>query len=216
MALTHKTPPGRSRAGLPRRMRENQAESELGQLLEAANLHVEPGEFLQAVRRALLSVRGPSIERDPAEQFAEATQALLETGGLDLGPARPDDPDPVAVTAAEFAALLSDAMTVDEAAVQMNLDASRVRQMLRSRSLHGIREDEGWRIPRYQFAGARPVRGLGHVLQALSGDLHPVAVWRWLTRPDPELEIDDEPVAPIAWLASGGNPEPVIAIARDL
>lgn len=216
MALTHKTPAGRSGAGSPRRVREKRAESELGQLLEAANLHVEPGEFLRTVRRALLSVRGPSIEREPAEQFDEATQTLLTAGGLDLSSVRSDDPDPVAVTAAEFAALLSDAMTVDQAATQMELDPSRVRQMLRNHALHGIREDEGWRIPRYQFGGARPVRGLGHVLQALSGDLHPVAVWRWLTRPDPELEIDGEPVAPIAWVASGGDPEPVIAIARDL
>lgn len=216
MALTHKTPAGRSGAGSPRRTREKRVEPELGQLLEAADLNVEPGEFLRMVQRALLSIRGPSVEREPAEQFDERTQQLLTAGGLDLGPATPGDPDPVAVTAAEFAALLTDAFTVDEAATRMDLDASRVRQMLRSHSLYGIREDEGWRIPRYQFAGARPVRGLAHVFQALSPDLHPVAVWRWLTRPDPELEIDDEPLAPIAWLASGGDPSPVVAIARDL
>jgi hypothetical protein len=50
----------------------------------------------------------------------------------------------------------------------------------------------------------------------MSRDLHPIAVFRFLSEPSPDLEIEDEPVSPLAWLATGGNPEPVAAIAATL
>ena len=51
---------------------------------------------------------------------------------------------------------------------------------------------------------------------ALPSDLHPVAVWGFLTEPSPALPVDDQPASPLDWLRSGGSPDPVAAIAREL
>lgn len=37
-----------------------------------------------------------------------------------------------------------------------------------------------------------------------------------MTTPDDALLIDDKPVSPVDWLAAGGSPEPVAALAETL
>jgi hypothetical protein len=51
---------------------------------------------------------------------------------------------------------------------------------------------------------------------ALPPDLHPVAVWAFLNAPSEDLPVDDRPASPLEWLRSGGSPDPVAAIAREL
>ncbi len=153
---------------------------------------------------------------DPGTQFSEQELAALRSGGADLGPARSSDPDPAADTAARFAALLADSADVPEVSRLLGVTPARVRQRAQDRTLFAIREGDEWRFPRAQFEGRAQLRGLSAVTAALPGDLHPVAAWRFLNEPDPDLELADGPVSPVAWLRSGGPADPVVAIAREL
>lgn len=153
---------------------------------------------------------------DPGSQLGEHELAALRAGGLDLSPARPSEPDPVVDTAAQYTALLADSVDVAEAARILSVTPARVRQRAQERTLFALRVGEEWRFPRAQFADGMQLHGLAAVVRALPADLHPVAAWRFLNEPDPDLELDGTPVSPVAWLCSGGAADPILAIAREL
>ncbi len=184
--------------------------------LDEAGLTTPPVEFVARIRAALRDVRGPIIGWDPSEQFDPVASDLLAKGGLDLSPPRRDEPDPVSEAFSMYVALLAASTDVAGASQRLGVDDSRIRQRLRARTLFGIREEEGWRIPLAQFEEDGEVRGLGQVLSALRRGLHPVSVWRWLTLPNTELEIDDRRVSPILWLRSGGDIQRARSVAADL
>ena len=174
--------------------------------------------FARAAATALAELAaspGPAIDQ-PASQFSEAERWTLDAGGLDLMPRRARDPDPRLETAARFAALIADSEDVGEVAERLGVTRARIRQRALERSLLAIREDDEWRFPRAQFSDGAPIRGLPAVSLALPLDLHPVAAWRFLAEPNGDLELDDHPVSPLDWLRSGGSPDPVVAIAREL
>ena len=174
--------------------------------------------FAQAPAIALAELAaspGPAVDQ-PAGQFSEAERWALDAGGLDLTPRRVRDPDPRLETAARFAALLADLEDVGQVAQKLGVTRARIRQRALERSLLAIREADEWRFPRAQFGDGAPIRGLPAVSLALPLDLHPVAAWRFLTEPNGDLELDDHPVSPIDWLRSGGSPDPIVAIAREL
>ena len=182
------------------------------------NAGIAGDRFARAAATAIAELQagaGPTVD-EPATQFSELDRDILAGGGLDLTHRRARDPDPLAETAARFAALLADSEDVGAVADRLGVTRARVRQRALERSLLAIREDDEWRFPRAQFADGAPIRGLPAVSIALSGDLHPVVAWRFLTEPTVELELDDHPVAPLDWLRSGGSPDPVVAIAREL
>jgi hypothetical protein len=215
-------------AGAPRRSpsasRRRVAGTPLGELevilTEAGVAH---DRFARAAAVALAELRtaaGAPID-EPATQVSEAERRYLEAGGLDLTARRQRDPDPAAETAARYAVLLADSEDVGEVAGRLGVTRARVRQRALERSLLAIREDDEWRFPRAQFAdgpdgSAAPIRGLPAVSLALPLDLHPVAAWRFLTEPNGDLELGDRAVSPLEWLRSGGAPDPIVAIAREL
>jgi hypothetical protein len=174
--------------------------------------------FTRAAATAIADLRagtGPRVD-EPATQFSHPERDILASGGLDLSPHRPRDPDPLTETAARFAALLADSDDVAAVAERLGVTRARVRQRALDRSLFAIREDDEWRFPRAQFADGAPIRGLPAVSIAMPPDLHPVAAWRFLTEPTVDLELADHPTTPLDWLRSGGSPDPVVAIAREL
>ena len=179
--------------------------------------------FAWAAAAALAELRGrlgPRID-EPGSQVSERERRLLEAGGFDLGPRRRRDPDPMTESAAKYAALLADSDDVGEAAERLGVTRARIRQRALERSLLAIREGDEWRFPRAQFGEPRdgstaPIRGLPAVSLAVPPDLHPVATWRFLTEPNADLELEGRPVSPLDWLRSGGAPDPVVAIAREL
>ncbi len=153
---------------------------------------------------------------DPLRTLTPTEYAALAGGGADLRPRGAEEPDPKAETVAAYGALLAGGVTVVEAAARLGIDASRVRHRLADRSLYGIRLRSGWRLPAYQFTDNRAVPGLGEVLPALPQDLHPVAVWRWLTTPIADFALDGHALSPLGWLSAGGDPGPVATLAADL
>ena len=200
----------------PERQRAHIVGEALVATLDEAGLTTAPVEFVARIREALRDLRGPIIGWDPSEQFDTAASDLLGEGGLDLSPPRTDEPDPISETLSMYVALLAESMDVAGASQRLGVDDSRIRQRLRARTLFGIREEEGWRIPLAQFDEDGEVRGLGQVLSTLRPGLHPVSVWRWLTLPNTELEIDDRRVSPVVWLRSGGDIQRARSVAADL
>ncbi len=178
---------------------------------------IDPATFEAQVLGVLSDVERSPVADDPAAAFTADEARLLADGGLDLAPRRADEPDPRLATAAALAAIEADAATVADVAAALGVTRARVRQRILERSLHAIRVDGEWRLPRWQFeVDGRPVPGLAAVLAALPPDLHPVAARRFLLEPSPDLEVLGEAVAPLAWLRGGGSPAPVVAVAREL
>ena len=173
--------------------------------------------FARAAARAIEEMRASEARIDvPAGQFSTTETATLRAGGLDLANRKRSEPDPIGEAAARYAAILADSADVAEVAERLGVTRARVRQRAGERTLLAIREDDEWRFPRGQFDGAAPIRGLPAVSLAFPVDLHPVAVWGFLTDPSTDLAVDDRAASPLEWLRSGGSPDPVAAIAREL
>jgi len=189
---------------------------ELLRALDASHLSAEPARFVARVREAIQEMRGTIVSGSPDEQLDDRTVELLRQAGIDMSPPRDSEPDPVADTAARYAALLADSTDVAGVVGRLGVDESRVRRLLRERAIFGFKEDDGWRVPMAQFDEGSQVRGLRQVFADLREELHPVSVWRWLTLPNQDLEIEGRTVSPLVWLKSGGEVQLVRDLATDL
>ncbi len=153
------------------------------------------------------------VDVRPSDYFGNAQQSALRKLGGSLQPLRPGDLGPIAGLAAAHAEVVTKSVTVGTLAKRLHVDPSRIRQRIYARSLHAFKHRGAWLIPTFQIEGRTLVPGVGTVTSKLSPTLHPVAVSRWFTTPNPDLVLDDEVVSPIAWLSSGGLPDPVASLA---
>jgi excisionase family DNA binding protein len=188
----------------------------LREALEGYGLRVEPRRFVDLVRDALREVMSAEAVADAPSQLTNGEAKELRMVGLDVEEVRGASVPAAVRTAATMTAILAGSLTVEETAARLGVTPGRIRQMLADRSLVGIRDGTGWRIPAYELDGDRPVRNLRTVLRAVPPAIHPVALFRWLTGPDPALGIEGQAVSPRDWLAAGGDPEPVAALAAEL
>ncbi len=195
---------------------------------------VRVGGWFNAVRANYVAQRLEDIETTVGEilnaalggasessVLTEDEERVLASGGFDTSPLRIEDAEPLTRAVLEYAHLLQSSLSVDEAAKRLDVDPSRIRQRLAGepRTLYGVKEGKSWRLPRFQFAGRKPVPGVDRVIAALPADLNPVAVWRWFTTPHPDLRPDaeeEQPISPLDWLRTGRPPEVVAEIARGI
>ena len=153
---------------------------------------------------------------NPTDELTAEEQLLLKESGIDL--TTTVNQDLVAETAVQFAAIIESSLTIKEAARRMKKPESQVRQMIARRTLYSILLDTRRYIPLFQFkehGGLQP--NITKVNAALSADLHPVEVFEWYTKPDPNLYLGDaiEPIiSPIAWLVAGGDYQTLVTLAR--
>ena len=151
-------------------------------------------------------------------ELTAAERQVLIDGGVDLG-AEPQS-DPLAATAAQYAAIIDTSLNTGNAAKRLKVPDNRIRQMIARRTLYSILLNNRRYIPIFQFekeGGLVP--NITKVNAALPDELHPIDVYDWYTRPDPDLFIGDDVdarVSPLAWLQSGGNVELVVMLARRL
>lgn len=177
----------------------------------------------EAEEMVALSVGAMPVGRrveEPERELTRAEAEALERGGLDLsGP--PSDAEPgarLARTAARYAAMLASSLTVAETAALLGVSGSRIRQRVAERTLYFVRTDREVRLPRFQFAEGE-VPGVREVLREIRADVHPISVENWFTQPGSDLFLDEDeerPVSPRDWLLSGGSPEVLVALAREL
>lgn len=188
----------------------------LADVLADAGVRVSEAEFARLVASVLAEV-GPVPADDPAAALTADEAAGLQAVAADLRPRGRRERDPRADAAATYAAVLAGSLPVGEVAHRLGIDTSRVRHRLAAKQLIGIRRADGWRLPAWQFgADGRPLPGLEQVVRALPADVHPVSVARFFATPVPELRVGRGAVSPRDWLAGGGAPSAVVALARDL
>ena len=116
-----------------------------------------------------------------------------------------------------FADLLSRSVDGDtRVAERLRVDRSRISQRVRESSLYAFNRSETRYFPDWQFIGRSTLPGLREVLSVLDVGLHPLVVDHWFTTPSVDLEIGDENVSPVMWLATSGNPQVILPFAAEL
>lgn len=183
----------------------------LEQVLAKAGLRVDPDQFLSLVEDAARRFITP--HPDPAGYFTPDQRDALRDVGLDLSPQRAEETDGRARAVAEQAVLHDSALTVGEAARTIGVDNSRVRHRLAAGRLMGWKDRGGWRLPRWQFTDHGVLPGLEQVIAALPEDQPALVIAAFMTTPQEDLMARSQPITPVEWLASGGDPQRVARLA---
>ncbi|WP_037313254.1 hypothetical protein [Amycolatopsis orientalis] len=185
----------------------------LENVLAKAGLKVDAHEFLTLVEDAARKLSPPNP--DPSHYFSADQRAALTDVGLDISPRSEDEPDFRARTVAAHAVLADSALSVLEAAKALGVDDSRIRHRLKEGRLTGWK-DQGWRLPAWQFTGSGVLPGLEVVLRAVPEDQPVLVVAAFMSTPQTDLVINDQPATPRQWLLSGGDPEHVARLVATL
>lgn len=183
-------------------------------VLAKAGLQVSPDEFLALVSDAARRLAPPHPE--PASYFTPDQQIALADVGLDLSPVAAGDARPRTRTVVAHAVLRDSALTVADAARQLQVDTSRIRHRLGVGRLVGWKDRGSWRLPAWQFAGSGVLPGLETVLAEIPSDQPALVVAAFMTTPQEDLPVDGEPATPREWLLAGGDPRHVAALASAL
>jgi hypothetical protein len=174
-----------------------------------------PAGLYERARERLLANEPLRAESRPGASVTEGELAALHRVGLNTHECRDGEADPLLESIADYMGLLETSYTTTEAAEQLEVDISRIRQRLRERSLYGVEYDGEKRLPRFQFERQCVLPGLREVLQALPEDLNPLDVAEWFLSPNPDLEMRQRVLSPRQWLLSGGAVERAVILARD-
>jgi len=189
------------------------------QVLERYGVHASEEEIARAMEIALVESGFQRPYPEPRRELGREQVELLERGGFVLDRLDFGLEDPIARAAFEYAVLRATGLTTHEAAKQLGVNDSRVRQRLGERALFGIKAGNEWRLPAFQFARAGLVPGIDRVLPRLPQGLNPVAVHRWFHTPNPDLEEREGQAAaltPLQWLQTGNDPNVVAELAAGL
>lgn len=183
--------------------------------LQTHGFRCRPAE-LNAALAKVIDTMPETLYGESARELTAAEAEVARSGGLVLE--EQDGPDPLAQMAVEYAAILSTSMTTRQAAERLQLHVTRIRQMLKDRSLYGIYLDGVWHIPVFQFEEDAPrlIPNITRVNAALDPEDHPVGVLRWYTSPDPELVVGSKAVSPLTWLKVGNPVESVVELAGEI
>lgn len=187
--------------------------------LHALGLEVDLTSLPAMLEEALREMRHTLYPPDPAADLPVEETAALRRGGFRMTAARGTGGSALAQTAAEYAALMETSLAAGETAQRLGVDPSRIRQLLAARKLYGLQVKGSWRVPLFQFdSGGRLLPGLEEVVPNLPRNLHPVAVYRWFTSPNPDLvpEGREQGLSPRDWLLAGYSPRVPAALAADL
>ncbi len=189
------------------------------QVLESHGVRASEEEVARAMEAALVASGFQLPYPDPRLLLDAEQTELLERGGFELDRLDFGLDDPIARTAFEYAILRATALTTHQAAERLDVNDSRVRQRLANRTLYGIKVDEEWRLPTFQFSRDGLVPGIDRVLARLPASWSPVAVYRWFHMPNAALEDSagqGRPLTPLQWLQTGNDPDAVAELASEL
>jgi hypothetical protein len=171
-------------------------------------------EFVEELSRDLLAAPNSSASR-----LTESEATILRKHGGITEPVGDDQAVHKAVlrsASSSLAVQARESMSVEQAATLLLVDGSRVRHRVRDRALYGFKIGGGLRLPSWQFHRNDSIPGLRAVLAALPADLHPLEVAGFMTTPDPDLSVADEPLSPRDWLIGGGDVGPVVELVEHL
>lgn len=189
-----------------------------------------PASPVQERLRALLS-RLDSAQLGVAEEVLEGLLAQSEPQTRGLTDAELDSLARLGVSEAELLAptalpattrgLLWErqsaehSVTVSEAAEMLGVTPARIRQRCAAGSLLAQRRSDGWHLPLFQFPDGREPRGWAIVAQAIPRGTPLLLAERVLTSPAPRLCVQGDELAPLEWLAQGGDPARAASAVDD-
>lgn len=188
--------------------------------LRARGVQAAPAE-LNALIVVAVQDLAAQLLLDSRRELPVAEQEMLEQAGFDLR-SRTPHPDPVSEAVAANVALLGSALDVETAAEREGVSPARIRQRLveEPRSLVGVRVDNTWRIPLFQFAPEGPLLpGLAQVLREISSSARPLTIQSWFLCKHVDLPQDEEEehhFSPREWLLAGLDPARVAELAREV
>lgn len=201
------------------RVHKDLARQGLGVLLaRESRLELVAGRYGLPVDTMLDSLEQSVVDLDDASAgIPEAELTALRDAGIDLG-GSPEDPSGAAqvlVGLARLQGFREEALTTAEAAKLLEVSPSRVRQLISAGEVVTISSSEGHRLPAWQFVGGQLVPGLADLVAAI-GDIHPLTLAAFMSRPDVDLVVLDQPVSPVQWLLGGGDVQAVVDLAAGL
>ncbi len=163
-----------------------------------------------------LAAARPSAD---APQLTRGEAVLLDEAGLTEE--KTDAPSALERSRIELEVLLSESLSLDDAAKFLGVSPARLRQRLsrKERTLYGIKDGRVWRLPRFQFErSGKLVRGIATVLPHVRSDAHVLAVKTWFSSPHQDLVVgeNEEPVTPLAWLSAGRPAKDVAMLAEEI
>lgn len=186
----------------------------LASILRSRGLDITPERFIRLVLDAIVTYSPESMVHSAGE-LTSAERAAYEEGGFDLVPRATEGGGPLERSAAEYTAMIIEALTVRDAARLLRISPRSVQRQIASRKLYAIRASIGWVLPRFQFDGERELPGLHEVLCDLEQGLHPLSVKRFFLTPQADLRVagDEQPLTPRDWLLLGRSPKDVARLA---
>ncbi|PRI12032.1 hypothetical protein [Leucobacter massiliensis] len=107
------------------------------------------------------------------------------------------------------------AWSVSETAEALGVTPARVRQRCAAGTLLAQRRSDGWHLPRFQFPEGRELPGWSAVAAAVPPGAPLLLVERVLSSPSPRMRVEGEELAPLEWLAQGGDPAVAAAAVDD-
>lgn len=159
---------------------------------------------------------GPKIARPGTALSVGEQQFLLEHGGVDAASTKQLQ-ELESRSSARTLAEATDALSRTQVAELLDTDVTRVSHRTREGSLYSYAgASRRRRYPAWQFVDGAALPHLGAIMAALPADVHPVTVRSFFTTADDALILDGAPTSPARWLASGGAPEPVAALASTV
>ncbi len=109
------------------------------------------------------------------------------------------------------------ALPTIEVATMLGVNASRIRQRVKERTLLAMVDAGEIRFPSMQFHDGRELPGLRELLPTLPPNIKTLEALSWFATPSVELAQDGgEPQAPRDYLLATGEVSPVIELARML
>lgn len=164
----------------------------------------------------LLGTKGGGTAAGKAKDLTQIESDILQSGGFEAE--AQVNYEPLAKYAARYQALLNSCLTVAEAAKKLSVSTGRVRQRLLSkpRELFGIRLNNSWRLPAFQFKKAGLVPNIEQVISQIDPNIDPVAVESWFITANIDLEFEEGNVSPLEWLMMGKDWKQLSELAKNL
>lgn len=175
---------------------------------------VPEDEFVDELSRDLRSAPDSSASR-----LTESEESLLQQHGGISGTVNEDSSVRKATlrsSSSNLAEQARESLSVEQAAKLLMVDGSRVRHRVRDRALYAFKIGGGLRLPTWQFDRQDSIPGLRTLLAMLPAGLHPLEVAGFMTTPDVDLRVDEQPVSPREWLVGGGDVRVVVELIGDL
>ncbi len=175
---------------------------------------VREDEFVQELSRELRTAPDSLASR-----LTESEESLLQGhGGIDapIGDGVSVRQATLRSSSSNLAAQTRESLSVEQAAKLLMVDGSRVRHRVRDRALYAFKIGGGLRLPTWQFHRHGSLPGLRTLLAALPADLHPLEVAGFMTGPDTDLTVEDEPTSPRDWLLEGGDVRVIVELLEHV